>query len=424
MARFLVATVPVVGHINPLIPIARTLVERGHAVRWCTGAEFRAKVEATGATFALMSDAGIFSEPDAGPLVDRLALTGLRQMKYDMKHLFTDQVPDQIADLRRHLSEFPADIMVSDSLCLGPLFLSELEGPPCAICGMSVLGLRSRDTAPMGMVLPPSASGLGRLRNGVLNFISEHVVMHDVTAYANGVRAGLGLGPLPCSFFDMFLHLPALYMQPTAPSFEYPRSDLPDHIRFIGPLLPDQPTDFVQPAWWGDLDGERSVVLVTQGTVATEFAQLTRPTLEGLADENLLVIATTGGVPVEELRANAPANARIEEFISFHHLLPHVDVMVTNAGYGGVQFALTHGVPMVVAGRTEEKPEICARIGWSGVGIDLKTHRPTPKQIRQAVKAVLTDSNFRNNAERIRSDMAQFDGPNGAADLLEGLVGR
>ena len=36
--------------------------------------------------------------------------------------------------------------------------------------------------------------------------------------------------------------------------------------------------------------------------------------------------------------------------------------MVTNGGYGGVQLALAHGVPLVVAGNTEEKGEIAARV--------------------------------------------------------------
>ena len=34
MSRFLISTVPVAGHVNPGLPIARVLVERGHEVRW------------------------------------------------------------------------------------------------------------------------------------------------------------------------------------------------------------------------------------------------------------------------------------------------------------------------------------------------------------------------------------------------------
>ena len=53
--------------------------------------------------------------------------------------------------------------------------------------------------------------------------------------------------------------------------------------------------------------------------------------------------------------------------------------MVTNGGYGGVQFALAHGVPLVVAGDHEDKPETAARVAGSGVGRNLKTGRPTPR---------------------------------------------
>jgi len=44
MARILVGSIPVVGHINPLVPIVRALCARGHEVRWYTGAKYRTKV--------------------------------------------------------------------------------------------------------------------------------------------------------------------------------------------------------------------------------------------------------------------------------------------------------------------------------------------------------------------------------------------
>jgi UDP:flavonoid glycosyltransferase YjiC (YdhE family) len=49
MARFLIATIPAAGHVNPALPIARFLVERSHEVWWYTGKGFKEKVEATGA---------------------------------------------------------------------------------------------------------------------------------------------------------------------------------------------------------------------------------------------------------------------------------------------------------------------------------------------------------------------------------------
>ena len=102
-----------------------------------------------------------------------------------------------------------------------------------------------------------------------------------------------------------------------------------------------------------------------------------------------------------------PANVRLERFIPHDVLLPHVDVMVTNGGYGGVQQALAHGVPLVVAGDSEEKPEVAARVRWSGAGIDLRTGRPSPDQVAEAVRRVLTEPTFRARARALQAEIAR-----------------
>ena len=76
----------------------------------------------------------------------------------------------------------------------------------------------------------------------------------------------------------------------------------------------------------------------------------------------------------------------------------------------------------MAAGKTEEKAEICARIAWAGVGIDLRTDTPKPKQLRRAVVRVLTTPAFRENARRIQADMAQTNAPQRAVMLIERLV--
>ncbi|HEY1327618.1 MAG TPA: hypothetical protein VGI14_11815 [Casimicrobiaceae bacterium] len=37
MARILVGSIPVIGHLNPLVPIVRALRARGHEVHWYMG---------------------------------------------------------------------------------------------------------------------------------------------------------------------------------------------------------------------------------------------------------------------------------------------------------------------------------------------------------------------------------------------------
>jgi len=83
-----------------------------------------------------------------------------------------------------------------------------------------------------------------------------------------------------------------------------------------------------------------------------------------------------------------------------------VDVMVTNGGYGGVQQALANGVPLVVAGDSEDKPEVAARVHWSGTGVNLRTGRPSPAMVARAVRGVLDRPTYRARAQALQEQIA------------------
>lgn len=425
MARFLIGTIAAAGHVNPALPIARQLIQQSHEVWWYTGIGFKEKVEQTGAHHVAIRRGIDYSIPETIPtdwIAQRDAVKGVSQFKFYLKHGFIDAAVTQLQDLTDILKEFPADVLLCDVFFLGMSWLYEKTGLPWAAFGMSALPFNSRDTAPFGLGLPPDNSLFGRLRIQGLNWLSKNVLMRDVTVYLDRMRQSVGLRAKRQDFFSAALS-PFLYLQGSTPSFEYPRSDLPSQIHFTGTFIPPASADFTPPSWWSDLDKNRPTVFVTQGTVATEANNLLLPTIQALADEEMLVIATTGGQPIQNLNLDPmPANTRIESFIPYTHLLPHIDVMVTNAGFNGVQIALANGVPMVTAGQTEEKPEICARVEWSGVGINLKTSTPTSSQIRDAVKAVLASPSYKQNAQKIKKEISSYNSPVLAVGLLEKLA--
>jgi len=113
---------------------------------------------------------------------------------------------------------------------------------------------------------------------------------------------------------------------------------------------------------------------------------------------------------------------RVERFIPYYYILPYVDIMMTNGGFNGVQIALSNGVPLIMAGTTEEKPEIIARATRAGVGINLKTQTPSEAQIRDAVKTILRDPRYTQNAQRLQAEFKRYNGSQRAADLIEQLA--
>jgi MGT family glycosyltransferase len=321
------------------------------------------------------------------------------------------------------LAEFAADIIVGDSIAISALFIAEKMNLPLALVNVINLFAISKDTAADGFALAPSSTALGRVRNHFLNWLVFRFILRDINEYLTQTRAKLDLSAIRETFFESLILRSDLFLQPTVPAFEYPRSDLPGHVHFIGALLPDGPTEFTKPGWWDDLKSDRPVVLVTQGTIATDFDDLLIPAIRGLADENVLVIATTGNKPVDHISLDSPpSNLHLEPFVPFSQLMPHVDVMVTNGGYGGTHFALAHGVPLVAAGKTEDKAEICARVAWSGVGINLKTNKPTPEQIRGAVRTVLANPQYKEKVQAMQAEFARHNAPEKAVEMLEKLA--
>ena len=420
MVRFLIMTGPFAGHVAPTKPIARKLIERGHEVVWITGRDYREKVEATGARFYPLpkdSDPNGMEFFDFRPELKKLK--GLTQIRWWIKHVFLDACSREMQTIDTVLGDFPADVLVGDTVSFSLYFRSEMGGPPSAEVSLLPLSLASRDTAPFGSGLLPGNSLLTKVRNRLLNFVTYQVLLRDVTKYANATRCKLGLEPLNGPFFRAIFEIPSLVMHISTPAFEYPRSDQPDHICFIGPIVPEPDPAFQPPHWWSDLNDSQPVVLVNQGTLATNLDDVIVPTIAGLEDQQVLVVA----VPVKEGQlGKLPANVRAEPFVPFGHLLPHVDVMVTNGGYGGTQLALAQGIPLVVAGEAEDKMEVAARVEWAGAGINLRKQRPSPEKVRDAVKEVLVNPVYRENARRIQSDFAKYDAPTRAAELLEALA--
>lgn len=416
MSRLLVPVTPIYGHIVPLLGIGRGLVARGHQVSVMTGRKYAAAVTAGGMAFRPLPETAEFDDANLDSwLPGRHRRSRIAAGRHDMVGFFVRPLPAQHAALRQELAVGNYDAVLSDVAFLGalPLLLGAPAVDRVPILGVSATPLSavSIDCAPFGSGLLPGNSMFSRSRNRQIDALLRLGPLRPVQRALDAALAPYGVPAGRLRYFDHALAFDTTF-QLAPPGFEYPRRELPDTVRFVGPVRSGAEPSRDLPRWWADLDGARPVVHVTQGTVANaDLSQLLVPALRALAGEDLLVVAATGGrspaALIDALGGAMPANARVAEFLPYAELLPRIAVMITNGGYGGVVQALRYGVPLVVAGRSEDKPEVAARVAWSGAGLNLHTDRPTETQLRRAVRTVLHKPSYGRGAGRLQH---QIDG--------------
>ncbi|MGW1738425.1 glycosyltransferase [Nocardia sp. NPDC001965] len=400
-----------------MLALAVELQHRGHQVRFLTGSLFRETVTAQG-----ISCADQVIEAPAVPVRRGGRAPGLlgrwRTGRSELRAGYLDPIPGQYRALADELERVQFDAVFVDVMFTGalPLLLSDAARPPVLACGVVPLMLSSTDTPPFGMGWQPQP---GRDYTA-MNWFVHHVLFGAGQRRLDAILREFALGPAP----EFLLDWPVLadrLLQFTVPGFEYPRSDLPRSVVFTGPI----PINISRPMPPTGCDGERgatkTVVHVTQGTWDNgDLDQLLRPTVTALGERtDTVVVASTGGsrAPL----APIPANTWVTDFVSYSDLLPRVDLMITNGGYGGVQEALRHGVPLIVAGDSADKPEIAARVAYTGAGIDLGTARPQSESIAAAVDQVLANSRYRSAAACLAREIAALSPFDIICDILADL---
>ncbi|GKT42564.1 4'-demethylrebeccamycin synthase [Colletotrichum spaethianum] len=399
--KFLLHCFSATGHVLPMQAVARELVERGHEVVWTTIAPQESRVVASGAKF--------FPAEEVVKVDANLDGANPKDMTETAEIMFSGRLTAQVADIRRVLKTFKPDFVLNDALPQGVAALYELgEIPRYATLGVVPLYLPDIGPEPIEHA---AQSALGLL-------ISQPQL---VLPTINPERQKLGLPALKVT--DTYSYSPFLHIQASCPSLEFQEG--PDPIlpqaQYVGPLVTRLTgANLGVPTWWEDVVNATSVIGITQGTFAMNPTSLIIPAIQALQGdkEHLLVVPSKladqiqGKIKVED-------NVRIAEWVPYDMLLPRCRLLVTNGGYGSVTQALSHGVPLVCAGTSEDKKDTAARVTWVGAGIDLKTDTPSVAQVRNAVHRVLSEDSFAKNAIRIGKELNDQGGAKRACDLLE-----
>jgi UDP:flavonoid glycosyltransferase YjiC (YdhE family) len=257
-------------------------------------------------------------------------------------------------------------------------------------------------TAPLSFAPAPMAEWIERLRDG--DFVTAQanalatfdcdVVLADPTLGGVADWAGETATPLHqlgiIPFLGVSPHATQLW-QTTLQDCEPWRLWHGQPVTFTGPLA--VPTQWTPPSWWTHLADERPRIVVTQGTLATDPTQLIAPAVAALKTLPVLPLVTA-----DPAVSGCPTSAA---WMPLPTVLPGAALFVTNGGYGGIQAALTAGVPVLVAGDTEENPANGMRVEYAGVGGYLAPPY-TADRLKEAIVTVMQTPRFYERAKELQ----------------------
>lgn len=386
--RVLVASVPASGHVLPLLPLARRLHESGDEVVWATGSD---QCEALGQEG--------FDTRVVGPPIhmwfQQLAartrgrpgdgIPVMRTTHWFAPRLFGEVgAPLMIDQLLACAVEFQPDVILFESRCYAAAAVAR------AVRALPVLQA-------VTTLLPPEVELL--VTDAITPLWRELGL--DAPSYA-GVFDGVTLSAWPASLDD-----PAPY------------GDLTVHRL--------QPTAVAsaKPPWldrWIEEQDSRPIVYATLGTVHGGNAAVLRAILDGVAANDVAVVLTVG--PSGDLSAFDPISprARVERFVPQDVLLPACSAVISHAGSGTTLGALAHGLPHLMVPQGADQYINADRCEQAQLGRTLLPPEVTADAVRMALKEVLEESSYRDNARRVQSEMTGAMHLDDAAGLIRRSV--
>ncbi|HXF31896.1 MAG TPA: nucleotide disphospho-sugar-binding domain-containing protein [Solirubrobacterales bacterium] len=407
MTTFLAYTSPAAGHIFPLVPGLLELCRRGHDVH----------VRTDPALVAGLRRAGLAAEP-VDPRIATIkpgGEDGRNGLRAGYRALLRRGALDG-PDLERALVETDADVLLVDTLAFGAAVAAERSGMPWAITLPSLLPLPGAGIPPYGLGLAPASGPLGALRDRIGWSLVTQAYGRALLPGLNDLRAAAGLAPMR-SALDVFTPPDRVLVLTGAP-LEYPRTDLPANVSFLGASSWDPP-DAVPggPAYLAE-DGD-PWVLVTCSTDYQGDEQLAVTAIEALRDEPVRVLLTIADA-AHSSRLPQAANVRIERFVAHGPVLRRAAAVVCHGGMGIVQKALSASVPIVAVPFGRDQPEVARRLRECGAGRVIRRRRLSDGRLRAAVREAIADRDAAADAGAV---LGAGDPPGAFADHCEDLVG-
>lgn len=386
--KLLFVSLPGVGHVRPMTPMARAARAAGHDVLFATGRDFHPHV--TSAGFACAVAGPTRAEAKAERLRRHPESAGIdptEQQRFHVRNVWARIYAPLMRDhLLALVPRWRPDVIVYDAMAFGVPVAAAHTGVPAVShstgpgFAADLLAEATREVAPLwrehGLTVPPVTGMYDRLH---LDVWPEVLQLDDL-----GERGEV----VPIAADD------------DAPA--------------AGETLPD---------WFGALPAERPTVHLTLGTVFNHNLPLLRTVLAALRDEPVNLLVSVGPDQDPADLGAQPDHVRVERWLPHGPLLPTCAAVITHGGAGTVRKSLRHGVPLLLLPQGGDMFRTARACVGYGVARSLNPGEVTPEAVRAELRLLLDDPAFRARGALIAKEIARLTPPDEVVSVLERLGG-
>ena len=371
MARIVILSVPAYGHLNPILPIAKELVRRGHDVTVFNEARFAPLITDTGA--------GFVAYPPVLTLDDfARVLKGGDLVAW--LHLLLQSAGPLLRFTTRALKDNPPDLILFDGVAIwGELAASNLHVPSISISTAFAF---------------EATKQIGSLRE--VWRIALSYMWHFpgiVVAWHRLIWGGMRKPPWRMPLMPRQGSLLTLML---TSKLVHPQTRLVDNPRFAFIGCSIEPSTRHEQFDFSRLDG-RPLLYISLGTLHHGNTEFFRTCIAAFSDFDGQVLVSVGRGTDLAPFASAPDNFIFAEAVPQLAILERAQVFVTHAGLNSVHESLWNGVPMVAVPQQFEQLHNAHSVVASGAGIliDSETwgHPVSVTQLRDAVRDVIGNHN-------------------------------
>lgn len=404
---------PATGHLHAMTALARRLDSRGHEVI-CLGLPDAARgVAAAGLRFEELCGRQFPVGSFALRLAELSKLSGQDAVAYTMDWIH-ESCRAELRDLPGVLQTVQVDALVVDRVSPGAGAVAMAMNIPFVHVSCTPLVDLSGVTPLFFFPWPYEDSETARERNrdGVTGYLQL------VAGIRASMREYLQANGVPVDTSDIYWAESKLaYLTQVPAAFDFPGDHLPAHFHRTGPFHDGagrEPVEFP----WERLTGA-PLIYASLGTVQNGLEHVFRTILAAVERPGYQLVLSVGMNTARESLETKRADTIVVQRAPQIELLRLATLCVTHAGLNTTLEALAQGVPLVAIPIANDQPGVAARILASGTGLFLPIAELTREDLSGLVDEVLRTPSYRKRALEMKTAIAEVDGLEMAADIIE-----